>query len=353
MFRRIPKIKTSTYTLKGYVKVKVAAAAILVLLPALILPAYTLTYAESDESSAYAVNSILEKAISKMQMLVAQERGSQKYEALNKRLGYANELAERVQKELRERAYQQALNSSMEAFTILSSVAAELRESEEEQMVAAKHSALRMGTLLGGVKNLTEAAAAKGYDVSVLKRKLEDASRLVEDANSLYAKGDFSNAGKRLAESRSMLGQVMSDLSRAYEKEKVELVKEFVNKTLSRIYEVEAEGRFIEQVKELNSSRHQLQSGKLKLALKNINEVMKQMEKKVNNDLKNIKEELVSVKKQISDLQAKGVNVEKQRKMIEEASRMVEQAALIANKGDYITAKTMLTQAESILRSLR
>ncbi len=337
-------------------KIKAAAAATLILLVATIaLPTLTQkAEAESDKSSAYAVNAILGKALINVQTLVAQERGSEAYDELNKRLEDARKLAETAQRELKEGEYQRALSDSMRALTTLTSVAAELNEDAGEQIVAAKHSTLRISSLLNVVKNLTEAASAKGYDVSAVKLRLEAAKRLVEEAQTLSAKRDALGAGKKVAESKSTLSHIVSALSQVYGEEKVEIVEGYVNKTLNRIYGVEGvEGRFTELIKEINSSKKHLQAGRLRPALKNISEAMKQMEKMVNDDLKKVNEELNSLKKQINDLKAKGVNVEGLERFLQEATETVKQASTHLEKGDYITARIRLAQLESALHRLR
>lgn len=359
MFRRIPKIKTPTYNL-GEGKLKLKAVATTASIALLILAAFTLptTFetadAQDERSSAYAVNMILEKALRNIQTLVEQERGTQAYEVLNRRLEGVRQMAEAAQRELKEGAYQQALSASMNALKSLTSITAELKDSADEEIVAAKHTTLRMNIFVNSIKNLTELASTKGYDVSTLKSRLKDVETLVKEAQNLSAKQDTLGSSQKIAESKKMLGHIISDLCRAYDKEKVKIVEDYVNKTLKRIYEVEeVRSRFTEQIKEFNSTKNQIQGGNFRSSLKRINEALENMEKKVREDLNNVKEEMVNLKKQINNLKAKGVNVEKQERLLQEAANMIEQASTYLEKGDYVAARMKIAQIESVLHRFR
>lgn len=357
MFLRIPKITTLSYSrwVLGMV-VKAAAIAMLILLAALTIPQHALTGTDAGEArnSAYAVNQILGEAIKNLQTILKEEEGNQVYEALKIRLKDAEALAERAQKALNEGAYQDALNTSLKALSIVKNAAAEISEDEEEQLVAAAHSALRISTVLSGVKNLTDVASAKGYDVSNLRERLEVVSKLLEEARSLSARGDALGAGRKVAESKSMLGHLVSGLNQAYAKEKAKLAEEYVNKILSRIFSAEGvKNKFTEQIEELNISKRHIQAGNLRPAIKQIKEAMKQMQKGLKEDLKKVSDELLKLRKQINDLKAGGVDVEREERLIQEVSKLVEQATAYLEKGDYIAAKMKVVDAEAALRRLR
>lgn len=336
-------------------KVKVVAIVTVVLLAAIALPILTQRAdAKDDRGSAYAVNAILEKALARIEELVAEEKGTQTYDALKKRLEYAQQLAENARMGLERGAYQQALNDSMRALTVLSSVAAQLKENKDEEVVAAQHSILRVNTFLNGLKNLTDAASAKGFDVSGVKMKLEAVERLVEEARTLSAKKDSLGAGRKVAESKRGLGQIVSALNQAYEKERVKLIERYVNDTLSRIYGVEeARSGFIEQIRDLNSTRRQMQAGDSRQAIKGVNEAMKQIERKLSEDLKRANEELFNLKERVNDLKARGVKVERLEALIQEATDLLTQASAHLEKGDYVAARVKLAQAEAALQRLR
>jgi len=336
--------------------VKAAAITTLILLAALTVPQLTLTEAEAGgvKNSAYALNQILERAIKNVQTVLNEEEGNKAYEALKTRLEEAETLAERAQKALNEGAYQDALNISLKALNIVKSIAAEIKESEEEQIVAASHSTLRMNAILCNLKNLTDSAAVKGYNVSNLSEKLEAVSKLVEEARSLSAKGDALGAGRRVAETKIMLGHLVSSLSQAYAKEKIKLAEEYVNKILTRISGAEdAKSRFKEQIEELNSSKRQIQAGNLSIAIKRVNEAMKRMEKNLNEEIKELSDELLTLEKRLNVIKARGVNIEREEKMLQEVSKLVEQAKAFLEKGDYITARMKLAEAEDVLERLR
>jgi len=335
------------------IAVKAAAIITLILLAALTVPQLTLTEAGGVKNSAYALNQILERAIKNVQTVLNEEEGNKAYEALKIRLKEAEGLAERARKALNEGTYQDALNTSLKALNILKSIAAEIKESEEEQRVAASHSTLRMGVLLSSIKKLTDSAAAKGYNVSNLGEKLEVVSKLVEEASSLSARGDALDAGRRVAEAKSMLSHLMNSLNQAYAKEKSKLVEEYVNKTLDRISAEGLRGRFKEQIEKLNSSRHQLQTGNLAAAMKQINEAMKQMKKNLSEEVKKVGEEIQKIRKQLDDIKARGVNVEREERMLLEVSKLVEQATALLEKGDYIAARAKISEAEDALQRLR
>jgi len=357
-FLRIPKINTNTYRRRGkaMIAVKAAAIATLILLAALTVPQLTLTEAEAGEvkNSAYALNQILERAIKNVQTVLSGEEGNKAYEALKSRLKEAETLAERARKALNEGTYQDALNTSLKALNIVKSIAAEIKESEEEQIVAATHSTLRMSILLSGLKNLTDSAAAKGYTTSNLSEKLEAVSKLVEEAKSLSARGDTLGAGRRVAEAKSMLGHLVSSLNKAYAEEKRRLAEEYVNRTLGRIFSAEdVRGRFKEQIEELNLSRRQLQAGNLGAAVAQINEAMKQMKKSLNEELKKVADRIQQIEKRLNESRVRGVDVEREERMLQEASKLVEQATALMEKGDYIAARMRVAEAEAILQRLR
>jgi septation ring formation regulator EzrA len=336
--------------------VKAATLAALILLAALTVPQITLTEADAGgvEGSAYALNQILDKAITNLQTVLRGGEGDQAYEALKIRLKEAETLAEKAQKAFNEGAYQDALNNSLKALSIVKSVAAEIKESEEEQIVAASHSTLRMSALLTNIKNMTNSAAAKGYNISNLAEKLAAVSQLVDEAKSLSAKGDALGAGRRVAEAKSMLGHLVSNLNQAYAKEKAKLAEEYVNKTLGRLFGAEgAKGGFKEQIEGLNASRRQIQAGKLGEAVKQINEVMKQMKKNLSEEVKSLGEEIQKIRRQLNDIKAKGVNVDREERMLQEASKLAEQATALLEKGDYIAARMKVAEAETILQRLR
>jgi septation ring formation regulator EzrA len=336
--------------------VKAATLAALILLAALTVPQITLTEADAGgvEGSAYALNQILNKAITNLQTVLKGGEGDQAYEALKIRLKEAETLAEKAQKAFNEGAYQDALNNSLKALSIVKSVAAEIKESEEEQIVAASHSTLRMSALLTNIKNMTNSAAAKGYNISNLAEKLAAVSQLVDEAKSLSAKGDALGAGRRVAEAKSMLGHLVSNLNQAYAKEKAKLAEEYVNKTLGRLFGAEgAKGGFKEQIEGLNASRRQIQAGKLGEAVKQINEVMKQMKKNLSEEVKSLGEEIQKIRRQLNDIKAKGVNVDREERMLQEASKLAEQATALLEKGDYIAARMKVAEAETILQRLR
>jgi tetratricopeptide (TPR) repeat protein len=336
--------------------VKAAALATLILLAALTVPQFTLTEADAGgiKDSAYALKQILDKAVANLQTVVKGGEGNQTQEVLKIRLKEAETLAEKVQKALNEGAYQDAVNSSLKALSILRSVAAEIREDEGEQVVASSHSTLRMNNLLSRIKNLTEAAAAKGYNVSNLAEKLTAVSQLVEEARSLSARGDSLGAGEKVAEAKRMLGHLVSSLNQAYAKEKARLAEDYVNKTLGRIFSAEGlKGRFKEQIEELNSSRRQIQAGNLGAAMKQINEAMRQMKKSLSEEAKRVVEEVQQIRKHLNDIKARGVNVEREERMLQEASKLVEQATALMEKGDYIAARMKIAEAEAILHRLR
>jgi len=336
--------------------VKAATLAALILLAALTVPQITLTEADAGgvEGSAYALNQILNKAITNLQTVLKGGEGDQAYEALKIRLKEAETLAEKAQKAFNEGAYQDALNNSLKALSIVKSVAAEIKESEEEQIVAASHSTLRMSALLTNIKNMTNSAAAKGYNISNLAEKLAAVSQLVDEAKSLSAKGDALGAGRRVAEAKSMLGHLVSNLNQAYAKEKAKLAEEYVNKTLGRLFGAEgAKGGFKEQIEGLNASRRQIQAGKLGEAVKQINEVMKQMKKNLSEEVKSLGEEIQKIRRQLNDIKAKGVNVDREERMLQEASKLAEQATALLEKGDYIAARMKVAEAEMILQRLR
>jgi tetratricopeptide (TPR) repeat protein len=336
--------------------VKAAALATLILLAALTVPQVTLTEADAGgvKDSAYALNQILNKAIANLQTVLKRGEGDQAYEALNIRLKEAGTLAEKAQKALNEGAYQDALNNSLKALSIVKSVAAEIKESEEEQILAASHSTLRMSALLTNIKNMTNSAAAKGYNVSNLAERFVAVTKLVEEARNLSARGDALGADRRVAEAKSMLGHLVSNLNQAYAKEKAKLAEEYVNKTLGRIFSAEgAKGRFKEQIEELNSSRRQIQAGKLGEAVKQINEAMKQMKKNLGEEAKRLGEEIQKIRKQLNDIKARGVNVDREERMLQEASKLAEQATALLEKGDYIAARMKVAEAETILQRLR
>jgi len=337
------------------IAIKAAAIATLILLAALTFPQLTLTEAEAGgvKNSAYALNQILERAIKNVQTMLNEEGGNKAYEALKIRLKEAENLAERAQKALREGAYQDALNTSLKALTIVKSIAAEIKESKEEQRVAASHSTLRMSILLSGLKNLTDSAAAKGYNVSNLSGKLEAVAKLVEEARSLSARGDALGAGRMVAEAKRMLGHVVSNLNKAYVEKKSKLAEEYVNKTLGRIFSAEGvKDRFKEQIEELKSSRHHIQAGNLGAAMKQINEAMKLMKKSLSEELKKVRDEIQQIEKRLNNSKARGVDVEKEEKMLQEASKLIEQATTLLEKGDYLAAK-FIADAEAILQRLR
>jgi len=336
--------------------VKAATLAALILLAALTVPQITLTEADAGgvKGSAYALNQILKKAITNLQTVLKGGEGDQAYEALKIRLKEAETLAEKAQKAFNEGAYQDALNNSLKALSIVKSVAAEIKESEEEQIVAASHSTLRMSALLTNIKNMTNSAAAKGYNISNLAEKLAAVSQLVDEAKSLSAKGDALGAGRRVAEAKSMLGHLVSNLNQAYAKEKAKLAEEYVNKTLGRLFGAEgAKGGFKEQIEGLNASRRQIQAGKLGEAVKQINEVMKQMKKNLSEEVKSLGEEIQKIRRQLNDIKAKGVNVDREERMLQEASKLAEQATALLEKGDYIAARMKVAEAETILQRLR
>jgi septation ring formation regulator EzrA len=336
--------------------VKAATLAALILLAALTVPQITLTEADAGgvKGSAYALNQILDKAITNLQTVLKGGEGDQAYEALKIRLKEAETLAEKAQKAFNEGAYQDALNNSLKALSIVKSVAAEIKESEEEQIVAASHSTLRMSALLTNIKNMTNSAAAKGYNISNLAEKLAAVSQLVDEAKSLSAKGDALGAGRRVAEAKSMLGHLVSNLNQAYAKEKAKLAEEYVNKTLGRLFGAEgAKGGFKEQIEGLNASRRQIQAGKLGEAVKQINEVMKQMKKNLSEEVKSLGEEIQKIRRQLNDIKAKGVNVDREERMLQEASKLAEQATALLEKGDYIAARMKVAEAETILQRLR
>ena len=335
--------------------VKAAALATLILLAALTVPQITMTEADADgvKNSAYAVNQILDKAIKNIQTVLKGE-GDQAYEALRIRLKEAVTLAEKAQKALNEGTYQDALNNSLKALSIVKSVAAEIKESEEEQIVAASHSTLRMSTLLSSVKNLTESAAAKGYDVSNISEKLAAVSKLVEEARNLSARGDALGAGRRVAETKSMLGHLMSNLNQAYTKEKANLAEEYVNQTLLKIFSAEGvKSRFKEQIEKLNSSRRHIQAGNLGEAVKQINEAMRQMKKSLSEEVKSLGEEIQKIRKQLNDIKAKGVNVDREERMLQDAYELLEQATALLENGDYLAARIKIAEAEAVLQRLR
>ena len=337
-------------------RVKAVLMAAIILAATLTTVQFTLTYANAreDGDSAYALNLILERSIKNIQAILKEEENNQAYEALNLRLKDASMLAERAREALDRGEYQDAVNGSMRALSILNSIAAEIRESKDERTVAASHSALRMSIMLSGVKNLTEAAAAKGYNISNLKERLEAVSKLVEEARSLSAKGDSLEAGRKVAETKSKLGHLVSDLNQAYAKEKMKLAEEYVNRTLSRIFSAEeVRSKFTEQIKELNSSKDQIKMGSLGPAIKRINEAMKRMEKSIKEDLRKIDDDLLRIRKQISDLKVKGANTERVEKLVQEASRLAEQAKAYAEKGDYIAARIKIAEVEAALQRLR
>ena len=336
--------------------VKAATLAALILLAALTVPQITLTEADAGgvKGSAYALNQILDKAITNLQTVLKGGEGDQAYEALKIRLKEAETLAEKAQKAFNEGAYQDALNNSLKALSIVKSVAAEIKESEGEQIVAASHSTLRMSALLTNIKNMTNSAAAKGYNISNLAEKLAAVSQLVDEAKSLSAKGDALGAGRRVAEAKSMLGHLVSNLNQAYAKEKAKLAEEYVNKTLGRLFGAEgAKGGFKEQIEGLNASRRQIQAGKLGEAVKQINEVMKQMKKNLSEEVKSLGEEIQKIRRQLNDIKAKGVNVDREERMLQEASKLAEQATALLEKGDYIAARMKVAEAETILQRLR
>jgi hypothetical protein len=336
--------------------VKAATLAALILLAALTVPQITLTEADAGgvKGSAYALNQILDKAITNLQTVLKGGEGDQAYEALKIRLKEAETLAEKAQKAFNEGAYQDALNNSLKALSIVKSVAAEIKESEEEQIVAASHSTLRMSALLTNIKNMTNSAAAKGYNISNLAERLAAVSQLVDEAKSLSAKGDALGAGRRVAEAKSMLGHLVSNLNQAYAKEKAKLAEEYVNKTLGRLFGAEgAKGGFKEQIEGLNASRRQIQAGKLGEAVKQINEVMKQMKKNLSEEVKSLGEEIQKIRRQLNDIKAKGVNVDREERMLQEASKLAEQATALLEKGDYIAARMKVAEAETILQRLR
>jgi len=336
--------------------VKAATLAALILLASLTVPQITLTEADAGgvKGSAYALNQILDKAITNLQTVLKGGEGDQAYEALKIRLKEAETLAEKAQKAFNEGAYQDALNNSLKALSIVKSVAAEIKESEEEQIVAASHSTLRMSALLTNIKNMTNSAAAKGYNISNLAEKLAAVSQLVDEAKSLSAKGDALGAGRRVAEAKSMLGHLVSNLNQAYAKEKAKLAEEYVNKTLGRLFGAEgAKGGFKEQIEGLNASRRQIQAGKLGEAVKQINEVMKQMKKNLSEEVKSLGEEIQKIRRQLNDIKAKGVNVDREERMLQEASKLAEQATALLEKGDYIAARMKVAEAETILQRLR
>ena len=336
--------------------VKAATLAALILLASLTVPQITLTEADAGgvKGSAYALNQILDKAITNLQTVLKGGEGDQAYEALKIRLKEAETLAEKAQKAFNEGAYQDALNNSLKALSIVKSVAAEIKESEEEQIVAASHSTLRMSALLTNIKNMTNSAAAKGYNISNLAERLAAVSQLVDEAKSLSAKGDALGAGRRVAEAKSMLGHLVSNLNQAYAKEKAKLAEEYVNKTLGRLFGAEgAKGGFKEQIEGLNASRRQIQAGKLGEAVKQINEVMKQMKKNLSEEVKSLGEEIQKIRRQLNDIKAKGVNVDREERMLQEASKLAEQATALLEKGDYIAARMKVAEAETILQRLR
>jgi septation ring formation regulator EzrA len=211
-----------------------------------------------------------------------------------------------------------------------------------------------MSALLTNIKNMTNSAAAKGYNISNLAEKLAAVSQLVDEAKSLSAKGDALGAGRRVAEAKSMLGHLVSNLNQAYAKEKARLAEEYVNKTLGRLFGAEgAKGGFKEQIEGLNASRRQIQAGKLGEAVKQINEVMKQMKKNLSEEVKSLGEEIQKIRRQLNDIKAKGVNVDREERMLQEASKLAEQATALLEKGDYIAARMKVAEAETILQRLR
>ena len=337
------------------VAVKAAALVTLILLAALTIPPLAVTEADAGgvKDSASALTQILDKAITNLQTILGGS-GDQAFEGLKIRLREAETLAEEARNALNEGAYQEALNNSLKALSIVKSVAAEIKESEEEQAVAASHSTLRMDNLLSRIKNLTEVAAAKGYNVSNLAEKLAAVSKLVEEARSLSARGDSLGASRNVAEAKSMLGHLVSSLNQAYAKEKAKLAEEYVNKTLGMIFSAgDLKGRFKEQIEELNSSRRQIQAGNLGAAMKQINEAMRQMKKSLDKEAKKVGEEVQQIRKHLNDVKARGVNVEREERMLQEASKLVEQATALIEKGDYIAARMKIADAEAILHRLR
>lgn len=241
-----------------------------------------------------------------------------------------------------------------------------------------EQAANRTRVFLEKLEEIAKNAEEGGYNTGDITARISRAKTILSDVEALTDKGLITEAAKKLGEARSATAGVTGDLNRVTKEEKSKKIKEFTDKAVERLTEIEQKADLLppqaagkvkaaaERAKtHISKAKNLVEEKKLEQAVDELEEMVKDADEGDNNFRKEIPAAASKMKEEFTKLENRVVNAQQKidtlkdaatvkavREKLGEAKTLLQKASDELRNGDYEAAANAIKNLEKLLDNI-